>query len=148
MDQNDVFNYLRDLQSVDFSQMQNLGDKSIIGTYNTIDCWEAKFGTLTINSEFTDTVDLSYGKYKKIILIGKFNRVDVTKATVGRGLGIIDISKAQINHLDLTEAKVGRLELSPETVVSEFYQDGAHIKEPLVKNGGQIGLTIGLLSKG
>lgn len=63
---------------------------------------EAKIKKLYIESPFTDTLDMSYGKFDEVTVVGLYNLVDATEAEID----LLNMEKAEAVTLDKTDAKI------------------------------------------
>ncbi len=97
----ELFELLKGLPMEDYAE-EEFNEEDLRGDYNIIDFWKSKGKKLTIVSDFTDSVDLSYSEIDEVVLVGRFNRVDATKAKIK----ILDTREAAIVKLDLAEAEV------------------------------------------
>ncbi|MDO8601110.1 MAG: hypothetical protein Q7R46_00330, partial [bacterium] len=77
----DCFEFLKSLKSKKFTGRVRL-PKGIKGKYNILDFWKRKGKKIRIVSDFVNALDMSYGKWDKIILVGNFVRVDLTKCKI------------------------------------------------------------------
>lgn len=110
----ECFNFLQSLESKKFTDKAVLLPPEIAGEYNILDFWKRKGKKITIISDFVNALDMSYGRWDMIILVGNFVRADLTKCRIS----YLDVSRANIVKLDLTECKIG-----------EFIVASANIKE-------------------
>mgnify|MGYP001571222494 CR=1 FL=1 len=99
-----AFKFLKSLESKKFTGKVSLPSE-IKGEYNILDFWKRKGGEITITSDFVNALDMSYGQWDKITLVGNFVRADLTLCKIRE----LDVSRAIIIKLDLTECKIGEL---------------------------------------
>lgn len=103
MNEQDAFQWLKGLPNRVLSGQKHGDAVEITGeNYNVIDCWRGKFYVLSINASFVNYLDLSGVRADEVVLIGKFNKVDLTKAVIGT----LRINEAEIIDLDRTGVRI------------------------------------------
>ncbi|MDO8424478.1 MAG: hypothetical protein Q7S70_00880 [bacterium] len=107
MEGSDVFQWLKGLPSKDLSRGRTKEDIEITGAYNVVDCWRARFNALLVSTQFVNYLDLSWGRFDEVVLIGRFNKVDLANAVIGTLR--IDDPRTEIIELDKTSAKIAEI---------------------------------------
>ena len=98
----EIINYLRTLKNLDYSEEEFKKEITISGEYNHLDLSKARGKEVRIESQFTNILDLSYGRFSEVTLKGQFNLVDLTRAKIKT----LNIKEAEIVVLDKWRAKI------------------------------------------
>jgi len=100
----ECFRYLKSLPSEDFTGRRHLPSE-VQGEYNILDFYKRRGTTLRIESKFVNALDLSFGQWERVELVGSFVRVDLTECKVGK----LDVSRTDIIKLDLSDSDIGTI---------------------------------------